>query len=333
MYFEDATIQDWQGEKGSGQAMVQKMMAILGSPFAPSKTQNMATQGVFLGLSHRLDSWFSCGFIRIWIKQTLLDKVAYIIQHCRDNKACGSGVAAKLFGCLNFLDTATYGHILRGGLGALKECIAGNDSPALPERIEKAFVQIEAVLSRRPERLVLMDNMAKPPFVAASDAALEGGVGTGGFLIDVLGHSKTGAYMTMGKEVFDLWQPGDRKIAQLELLMVLDTFLSAAHVMRGRRGVFFIDNIAALMSLVRGSSKNEDLDAMASMIRGLCMELNISVYFEWVQSKSNWSDGISRDGLDDEWYQSKGFRVSKSRCISLLWRIPFIIQLRVFSFL
>ena len=205
MYFDDATIQDWQGEKGSGQAMVQKMMTILRSPFAPSKTQNMATQGVFLGLSHRLDSWFSCGFIRIWIKQTLLDKVAYIIQHCRDNKACGSGVAAKLFGCLNFLDTATYGHILRGGLGALKECIAGNDSPALPERIEKAFVQIEAVLSRRPERLVLMDNMAKPPFVAASDAALEGGVGTGGFLIDVLGHSKTGAYMTMGKEVFDLW--------------------------------------------------------------------------------------------------------------------------------
>ena len=87
------------------------------------------------------------------------------------------------------------------------------------------------------------------------------------------------------------------------------------------------------MSLVRGSSKNEDLDVMASMIRGLCMELNISVYFEWVQSKSNWSDGISRDGPDDDWYQSNGFRVSKSKCISLLWQIPFITQLRVFSFL
>ena len=161
----------------------------------------------------------------------------------------------------NFLDTATYGHILRGGLGALKECISGSDSPSLPEKIERTFVQIEAILSRRPERLILMNNMVKSPFVAASDAALEGGIGTGGFLIDVLGHSKTGAYMTMGREVFDMWQPGDRKIAQLELLMVLDTFLSAAHVMRGRRGVFFIDNIAALMSLVRGSSRNEDLDA------------------------------------------------------------------------
>ena len=333
MYFDDATIQDWQSEKGSGQAMVQRMMAILGSPFAPSKTQFMAIHGVFLGLSHHLESWITGGFVRIWIKQTLLDKVALIIQQCRDSKSCGSGVAAKLFGCLNFLDTATYGHILRGGLGALKECISGSDSPSLPEKIERTFVQIEAILSRRPERLILMNNMVKSPFVAASDAALEGGIGTGGFLIDVLGHSKTGAYMTMGREVFDMWQPGDRKIAQLELLMVLDTFLSAAHVMRGRRGVFFIDNIAALMSLVRGSSRNEDLDAMASMIRGLCMELDISVYFEWIQSKSNWSDGISRDGLKDKWYQSKGFRVSESRCIPLLWRIPFITQLRVFSFL
>ena len=30
-------------------------------------------------------------------------------------------------------------------------------------------------------------------------------------------------------------------------------------------------------------------------------------YFEWVESRSNWADGISREALEDEWYQGHGF--------------------------
>lgn len=48
------------------------------------------------------------------------------------------------------------------------------------------------------------------------------------------------------------------------------------------------------MSLVRGRSNNAELDYLAGAIHGLLYALRSGCYVEWVQSKNNWSDGISR---------------------------------------
>ena len=64
-------------------------------------------------------------------------------------------------------------------------------------------------------------------------------------------------------------------------------------------GIWFVDNIAALMSLIRGRSNNDELDSMAGAIHGLLFALRRACYFEWVQSKDNWSDGVSRQGEHD----------------------------------
>ena len=45
--------------------------------------------------------------------------------------------------------------------------------------------------------------------------------------------------------VCHLWEPGDKKIAQLELLQVLYALFSRPSAFRGRRGLWFIDNTAA----------------------------------------------------------------------------------------
>ena len=43
----------------------------------------------------------------------------------------------------------------------------------------------------------------------------------------------------------DLWSPGNHKIAQLEMLMVQCALVERAQRFRGRRGILYIDNVAA----------------------------------------------------------------------------------------
>ena len=102
---------------------------------------------------------------------------------------------------------------------------------------------------------------------------------------------------------------------------------------RQARGVFFIDNTAALMALVRGRSNQESLDSMALLVHLALFVLQAWVYFEWVETKSNWADGISRLGMDDPWYQENHFAVTETVFPHLLLGLPIQPALLVFEYL
>ena len=91
--------------------------------------------------------------------------------------------------------------------------------------------------------------------------------------------------------------PEDFKIAQLELSMVLYGLAARASYFRGRRGYWYIDNVAALMALIRGRSSSPDLERLAHLIHIALFALNASIFWEYVPSKSNWADAVSRVGL------------------------------------
>ena len=86
--------------------------------------------------------------------------------------------------------------------------------------------------------------------MVASDAALEGPrCGSGGFLI--LWHpppaqAREAFAAALPDSLDDYWQ-GERKIAQLEMLMVCYALVSRPDEFRGRRGIWMIDKVASLM--------------------------------------------------------------------------------------
>ena len=65
------------------------------------------------------------------------------------------------------------------------------------------------------------------------------------------------------QEIYTLWEPGDRKIAQLEMVMILQALVCRPQYFRERRGVWFVDNVAVLMTLIRGRSDSPDLEIMS----------------------------------------------------------------------
>ena len=232
------------------------------------------------------------------------------MRDCRTSARLHAGTASKIYGMMNFLEQGTYGRIGAQGLAPIKERQYEKGS-VLTTRILKSFEVIEAILRDKPKRQFFIFPPPCLRFVGASDAALEcPGQGTGGFCIvwmDQPGVTREAFIADLPQEVYTLWEPGDRKIAQLEMVVILQALVYRPHRFRERRGVWCIDNVAVLMTLIKGRSDSPDLEVMSGIIHALLFAYKTWIFWEWVPSKSNWTDSISRLGWNDPWFKANGF--------------------------
>lgn len=241
-----------------------------------------------------------------------------------------------MYGVANFFEQGIYGRVGCGGLAAIKERQYEKGTALTPE-IEACFAVLEAIIQTRPKRTFHLLPVWRDRFCIASDAALEvPGEGTGGFLIVWLNQASSirEAFVAdIPPSIYSLWTPGDRKIAQLELIMVLYGLIARPHQFRHRRGIWFIDNTAALMALIRGRSDSRDLEHMSQMIHVALYALDCWICWEWIPSKSNWSDSISRLGYEDPWSRANHFHLYTAYFPQILWSLPFLALIHVFEFM
>lgn len=335
MYFDDATITDWASSKGSGQYAFEELNKLLGTPFLNEKKQTMAVSGTFLGLGHDLSHCMSAGVVHFWARDRLQSKMLDIINSARTSGSLTPGTAAKLYGVANFFEQGVWGRVGAGGLAAIKERQYSRGSSLTPA-ILTCFDFLEAVISLHPRRQFQITPLPCRRFCVASDAALEAPrQGTGGFLIVWFNppERREAFVSVIPDELYDIWMPGDRKIAQLEMLMILYGLLARPEQFRDRRGIWFIDNIAALMCLIRGRSDNADLEHIANMIHAALFALRCWCFWEWIPSKSNWSDSISRLGAADPWYRSHSFHFYEAFFPLILYHLPLKAYISIFEFL
>ena len=97
------------------------------------------------------------------------------------------------------------------------------------------------------------------------------------------------------------------QIFACEAVAVPQLIIQLQDVFAGRDVVWYIDNEAACSSLVRGASRQEDVGLLSGIAHLIMMLLHCRIWFEWVDSDSNPSDGLSRDGLCDEWTLRQGW--------------------------
>ena len=97
--------------------------------------------------------------------------------------------------------------------------------------------------------------------------------------------------------------------------------------------MWFIDNVAVLMTLIKGRSDSPDLEVMSGIIHALLFAYKTWIFWEWVPSKSNWTDSISRLGWNDPWFKSNGFTAQLAPFPAILWRLPTAAIIRTAEFL
>ena len=326
-YFDDSHVSDWRSAKGSGQWAYNCLNEALGTPFAAAKKQRMAISGSFLGLEFDFSSVLTqgyVGYVSFFVRARLVEKVTDLIESARASNTLRAGVASKLYGMLNFLELGMFGRVGAGGLAAIKDRQMDKGvalTPALEESLSMVLESLSMVLSVlrvRPERQYDVGWRVHPRILAASDAAEDvPGCGTGGFHLvrfDAI-QVRESFVAHVDAEVYSHFEAGDHKIAQLELSMVLYAVTTRPNAFRSRRGIWFIDNTAALMALIRGRSGSSDLERLSQLVHLCLFALSASLFWEWVPSKSNWADAISRMGYSDPWYPAHGF-------VSSLWTLP-----------
>ena len=335
MYFDDGTIQDLGTEKEAGQDMVGRLMTVLGTPFAPSKRQPMGVKGTFLGLCHDTSMIPVSGNVSFWPKPSLCEKIVGYGKTARASRSFPPGLASKYYGSCNFFESGAYGKIGRSGLNAIKDRQT-EKSNVFTEEIDKSMRRMEDIIMLHPRRQLQVWPGNIMRFTGASDAAYESSRGSGGFL--VVTYEGVDQQIRMGKEVeisdgiYQYWGDHETYISQLEMLMILVALIDMAPILRGRRGIWYVDNVAALMAMVRGRANSPDLDRMAEILQGAMFALGIWLYFEWVESDANWSDGISREGLKDEWHMRNGFRSSRCGFLAAILQLPLVAVIKVFEF-
>ena len=97
--------------------------------------------------------------------------------------------------------------------------------------------------------------------------------------------------------------PRKTQINQLECIGVMAALYNEKAVLRGKDVLFFVDNLGALAALVAGYSRNGDAADISACFHIVAAEIGCRVWFEWVDSKANIIDELSRSpsGLRPEW--------------------------------
>ena len=75
---------------------------------------------------------------------------------------------------------------------------------------------------------------------------------------------------------------------------------------QGCRILWLVDNSPSLHALVKGASGNQAMDRAIALTYIMCLISDCSIYFEYVDSFSNFSDGISRELDKDRWAAEHG---------------------------
>ena len=281
-------------------------------------------------MQHALDQ----DIFQLWIRDRLDSKIRELISTAVVTQQFHPGAASKLFGCVTFLDQAVFSRVARSGLNSIKDRQYNDATAAVTTDLLSSFAVIKAILDSKPQRSIHTRLHVQPRMFGASDAAQEPIVGgSGGFLLVTASKQRLGPVVHIDSAVMTLWPEHDVVIAQLELRMILQALVTFPQHFRSCTGFWFCDNIASLMALVRGRSDNRSLDFMASMVHLLLFHQHCYLWFEWTPSRSNWSDGISRDGFRDRFWREHLFTVHLSTVPTFLWKFDITLLSHIFSYL
>ena len=311
-YFDDNLGVDMTVANKSGELAVINVFTKAGSCLNPDKAMPPAPRRVFLGADIDLGAAARQGTCTVDLKEHTKEDLIKFMDSIKASKVFGSGKAAKLRGLIGWAHTGIHGKCARGGQAALMDR-QYNDSLATdiqPKHIA-AFDYHKLLLQMVPPRHLQIVGAPGRPVVIYSDAffkpydepAPADGIRCrmGWILFDPLVANPVGGTMSVPDSLLCRWKARNQQVFIAETLAVLAATLLHQDVLRNRDVVWFVDNIGALQVLIKGNSSQFDAGNACAAAHLYWAAAGTRVWFEWVASNDNPSDGLSRDGLHDTW--------------------------------
>ena len=168
----------------------------------------------------------------------------------------------------------------------------------------------------RPKRIIALEPPEAPTICVATDTQADSRPSAGYLQIDPLDGSRRGGYTVLQPEWLaavgfdkEAIRSGKNPIGQCEAAAVLLTLWNERKKLARRNVIWFIDNTSDLHAFVRGSSSNQHIDRAVQAFHILACRLHCVVWFDYVPSAANWSDGVSRHGFNDPFARQHSFKL------------------------
>jgi hypothetical protein len=198
---------------------------------------------------------------------------------------------------MGFLFTGHFGKVGRGGQHALLQRQYSDTEPwSLSFSLERSFTYYEHVMALSLRREVNLYTPTYPPIVVASDGRLDdrAPASVAVLIVDIATGSRKCIVAEIPQPLIDKWSVHEQYIALVEQAAVVMGVFEFAAELRQRDVIWFEDNSVVLSGLAKGSNHGEDLDAGCACIHLALAMLKARSWWEYVESKANWSDGASR---------------------------------------
>ena len=219
--------------------------------------------------------------------------------------------AGKLRGDLQWFFSACAGHAGRYAGPLLARLQRASEPGIQPEELLVLQCLFRMVQSSIPRSISLLP-VAKHFLRIYTDASFEDGVLHLGWVIFFPDDRSTiGGTCVVSDAVVAEWKPRKQQIFVGESLAVLLLPLLFAPLFENTDVLWFLDNVGAVTSAVSGSSSAGAVHEISQYASSLRFEHRTNAYFEWVDSLSNPSDGLSREGLKCPWTLAQGWQLSE----------------------
>ena len=302
-YFDDELVMDFGHMAAQTQALSHRLSEMWGIKYSPKKRQVVSIHTTFLGNSYDWADWIAHLAATFGVKPATRAKAVGMVLNHLYEFSLSPGASSKLRGLLQWADRGMTGRPCRGALTALTERQYFEDKPGhtLSPQLHEALNFLLQALQIMPDRKIQLGSEDKNPQVLYSDASTTGG-GDGlriGILLLEKGKPGRCAVHDVPGWVIRKWKFRSTYIGQGELLAGPLALTLFGEQMTSRDITWYVDNQAALSALAKTCSVTADNSPMA-LVSGLMAALmQAIIWYEWVPTHQNASDGLSRDGWID----------------------------------
>ncbi|CAE6920920.1 aspC [Symbiodinium sp. CCMP2592] len=295
----------------SSQDALLHVLALAGAPPAPDKTQPPRANFGYLGAAFDFSSIKEDGIITCGPTSASLQKLQDSVAAVAESGQLSPAVASKLRGQAGWTGSLLHGKCGRLALRFLKQrqYATDGDRTVTPSQLQELRLLV-AISQEAPVKYIDILQPPRQPVVVYSDASYESGVAKCGWVVFSPHCRPVGQALTVPPEWIASWEPRETQIFAAEAFCSLLVPFNLPHLFRGQDIIWFIDNEAAAAAVIRGSSGSIDVDMIVQLSALFLLRLNARLWVEWINSDANCSDGLSRDGVHDEWTLDQGWDLS-----------------------
>ena len=308
-YFDDELSVEFLLHQDVSRLGLHLCFRLLGSPPQPSKHFPPAANRHYLGTSVHVGAANLSLQVRFQPKFLTRCKVLNSLDNILATGTMDRDAAGKLRGDLQWLFSMVSGHAGKIAAPTLARHQKGDD-PSLSHDSRSILTALRHMITHAGPRDVDVSEKCKALTTIYTDASFENNELRIGWVIFSPAPARPSAgTCVVPPEAIREWKERDQQIFIGETMAALIVPILQPHLFQGADILWFIDNSAAVSTVIKASSREDDVHEVAIAAACVRVQLGCRAWFEWIDSESNPSDGLSRLGLRDHWSCSQDWNL------------------------